>query len=79
MLTASERAQEELAAFQGLQTLGIDADAPAALKASPSGSGSENGGSPPYKSFTLMPDFSALCKQGRCPVGECLPCFGTSF
>lgn len=44
LLSASERAQEELAAFQGLQTLGIDTNAPAAMKASPSGSGSDTEG-----------------------------------
>ena len=44
LLSAAERAGEELAAFQGLQGLDIDPDAPVALKASPSNSGSEAGG-----------------------------------
>lgn len=43
-LSAAERAEQELAAFKGLQDLDIDHDAPAALKASPSGSESESAG-----------------------------------
>lgn len=52
-LSIAERAKEELAAFQGLQSLGIDPAAPAAIKASPSHSGSEAGGQ-------LLPDCCVL-------------------
>ena len=43
-LSATERAEQELAVFKDMQTLEIHLDAPAAFKPSPSGSDSEAGG-----------------------------------
>ena len=55
-LSAAERLEDELNAFKDLQNLDINPDAPAALKASPSGSESEAGGKRPLLAAVPIDD-----------------------